>query len=109
VKERPTQYREEIERMANFTKTDRSHHASPKPVAEAALHFMSSDQPKFRYLVTPNKNEADYAIKKTLQRVVELNQEHPYSQSYDELSSVLKSYFNGRLLYFKTRERCDGQ
>lgn len=87
---RDSQYRDEIARMANFTKTDRSHHASPEPVANAVLSFMSSDQPKLRYLVTPNQDEADYAITRSLKKIVELNHGHEHTKSDSEMSDTLK-------------------
>ncbi|MBB6521141.1 SDR family NAD(P)-dependent oxidoreductase [Pseudoteredinibacter isoporae] len=89
--DRKTQYRDEIARLVSFVNTDRSHHASPEPVANAVLEFMSSEKPKFRYLVTPNKQEADYAIKRSLQKVVELNQDHEFSLSNEALLEMLRS------------------
>ncbi|MEO1234682.1 MAG: SDR family NAD(P)-dependent oxidoreductase [Myxococcota bacterium] len=88
--ESKTQYRDEIERMATFVKTDRSHHADPLPVARAVLNFLTVPRPKFRYLVTPNKKESDYAIKRSLQKVVELNQGHPYRMNNAELLELLE-------------------
>lgn len=89
--ERETQYRDEISRLASFVKSDRSHHASPTPVANAVVNFMSSENPKFRYLVTPNKREADYAIKRSLQKIIELNGGHEFSLKNEELINMLQS------------------
>ncbi len=86
-----TQYGKEIKNMASFVKTDRSHHAAPTPVADAVVHFMSESNPKFRYLVTPSKSESDGAIKRSLQKTVELNHSHPYSQDDDEIIGLLKT------------------
>lgn len=91
-----TQYRNEINRMASFTKVDRSHHASPKPVAEAVLHFMNSKQPKLRYLVTPNQQEADFAINLYLQKLVDLNTGHEHSKSNEELGAMLDELLTGK-------------
>ncbi len=74
-----TRFAEERERFAAFRQADRSHHASPQPVADAVLEFMTSAAPKRRYVVTPNQREADYAIEQTLRRVVELNRGHAHS------------------------------
>lgn len=86
-----TQFGDEIKRMGTFVKTDRSHHAAPTPVADAILQFMSESQPKFRYLVTPNKNESDYAIKRSLEKVVELNHNHKYSLNDTEITGLIKT------------------
>ncbi len=89
--ERQTQFRDEIARMASFVKTDRSHHADPLPVANAVLEFMTVEQPKLRYLVTPNKREADFAIRRSLEKVIELNRGHAYSLGNDELVQLLET------------------
>lgn len=89
--EKKTQYRDEIARLASFVKSDRSHHASPTPVANAVLDFMSSENPKFRYMVTPNKGEANYAIKRSLQKVIELNEGHEFSLKDEDLLAMLQS------------------
>ncbi len=89
--EHRTQYRGEIARMASFVKTDRSHHADALPVANAVLEFLTADQPKRRYLVTPSQSEANYAIRRSLQKVVELNQGHAYSLEGSELIELLQT------------------
>ncbi|GAA6153808.1 SDR family NAD(P)-dependent oxidoreductase [Pseudoteredinibacter isoporae] len=88
---RKTQYRDEIAKLASFVQSDRSHHASPAPVANAVLDFMSVEKPKFRYLVTPNKRESDYAIKRSLQKVIELNRNHEFSLQDEELIEMFQS------------------
>lgn len=87
--ERSSLFEEEITRFANFAKADRSQHIPPTPVANAVLEFMTDPQPKLRYLVAPNANEARYTIEQALQRVVELNQGQPFEQSREELVAVL--------------------
>ena len=61
----------------------------PDEVAQAVLHLMTNDTPKRRYLVAPNENQADIAIRSALQRVVELNEDQPYSYDRDELVAML--------------------
>lgn len=61
----------------------------PDEVAEAVLHLMSSDTPKRRYLVAPNENQSDMAIRSAMRRVVELNEGQPYSHDRDELIAML--------------------
>ena len=61
----------------------------PDEVAEAVLHFMTSDTPKRRYMVTPNEGQADVTIRSAMQRVVELNEGQPYSYDRDELVAML--------------------
>lgn len=61
----------------------------PDEVAEAVLHFMTSDAPKRRYLVTPNERQAAITIQSAMQRVVELNEDQPYSLDRDQLVAML--------------------
>jgi len=89
--QKDSQYAEEIKGFANFAKEDRTMHKSPKPVADALLDFLSSENPKRRYLVTPNLNEARLSIKKSLEKVIEINHDHPYQQSRDELIEIMDS------------------
>lgn len=93
---RETQYRDEIAGMANFTKTDRSHHASPQPVADAVLEFMTSKKTKLRYMVTPNQGEADFTLRRSLQKVIELNKGHRHSKSNEDLEAMLSKLHKGK-------------
>jgi len=61
----------------------------PDEVAEAVLHFMTSDTPKRRYMVTPNEVQANATIRSAMERVVELNEDQPYSYDRDELVAML--------------------
>ncbi|WP_299774691.1 SDR family NAD(P)-dependent oxidoreductase [uncultured Pseudoteredinibacter sp.] len=88
--QRPTQYQKEIEKLASFVISDRSHHAEPTPVANAVLNFMSADKTKLRYMVTPNQREANLAIKRSLQKVIELNQDHEFSLNDESLVEMLR-------------------
>lgn len=51
----------------------------PLAVAEAALHFMSSDKPKLRYMVTDQVGQADSAIRRAIAKAVELNHDQRYT------------------------------
>jgi len=53
------------------------------------LHALFSDNPKRRYLVLPNQGEADWTIGSALQRIAQLNSDHDYSYSQEELMEML--------------------
>lgn len=93
--QRETLFKDEIAGIAEFAKADRSHHAHPQPVADAVLHFFRSDNPKFRYMVTPNQDEARYAIERSLAKIVELNQGHTYELERDEIVLMLDLLLKG--------------
>ena len=63
--------------------------AEPDAVADAALHLMSSNSPKTRYMVTPNREQAEITIQYAMQRLLQLNQDQPYSYDREQLIAVL--------------------
>jgi NAD(P)-dependent dehydrogenase (short-subunit alcohol dehydrogenase family) len=77
--------------LSEMVETQFGNDALPEPdaVAAAVLHAMSSDAPKRRYMVTPNEEQADITIRAALKRVLELNEDQPYSYSRDELIALI--------------------
>ena len=67
----------------------RSQYNEPDEVAEAALEFLTSDAPKRRYMVTPNRGEAEVTIRGILTEMAQLNQGHRHSFSRGELVGML--------------------
>ena len=63
----------------------------PVEVAEAVQHAMSADQPRRRYLVVPNEQEMAWVTGSAVQRLVELNEGHPFSYSEEELTNLIRS------------------
>jgi NAD(P)-dependent dehydrogenase (short-subunit alcohol dehydrogenase family) len=61
----------------------------PADVARAALHAMSSDQPRRRYLVVPNQEQAGWTINQAITEMVQLNQGQKFSYSREELIEML--------------------
>jgi NAD(P)-dependent dehydrogenase (short-subunit alcohol dehydrogenase family) len=61
----------------------------PYEVAEALLDIMSSSNPKSRYLVTPNEQQAEMTIRGAMKRMLQLNEDHRYSFDRDELVAML--------------------
>lgn len=61
----------------------------PAEVAEAAWHAMFDENPKRRYLVVPNQEQAGWTIQKAIEELAQLNQDHPYSYSREELIQML--------------------
>ncbi|MFT5515097.1 MAG: NAD(P)-dependent dehydrogenase (short-subunit alcohol dehydrogenase family) [Rhodothermales bacterium] len=68
---------------------DRSQYPEPDDVAQAALHFMSSDSPQRRYLVVPNQREAEITIRKAIEELVQLNGDHAFSYDREALIRML--------------------
>ena len=82
--------RERYENMATRNATRKE----PDEVADAVLDLLSSDSPKRRYMVTPNEGQARATIEAALRRVVQLNQDQPYSYDRDALVALLDELLN---------------
>jgi len=61
----------------------------PDTVAAAFLDFLTTENPKRRYLVVPNQGEADWAIKAAVMRLLQLNEDQPYAYTRDELVALI--------------------
>ncbi|MBT8477377.1 MAG: SDR family NAD(P)-dependent oxidoreductase [Gemmatimonadetes bacterium] len=68
---------------------DRSQYDEPDDVAMAALHFLTNESPKRRYMVVPNQFEADLTIRQAFRELAQLNQDHAFSHSREELVEML--------------------
>ena len=68
---------------------DRSDFEEPDAVAAAAMHALFDENPKRRYLVVPDQKEADWTIRKAIQELVQLNSDHAYSYSREQLVDML--------------------
>ena len=67
----------------------RADRKEPDEVADAILELMTVDDPKRRYMVTPNEQQAQGTIKAAMRRVVQLNHDQSYSYDREGLIAVL--------------------
>jgi NAD(P)-dependent dehydrogenase (short-subunit alcohol dehydrogenase family) len=69
---------------------DRSMYKEPDDVTAAVMHALFDASPKPNYLVVPNQQEASWTIHKLLEETAELNADHEFSYSDEELIQMLK-------------------
>jgi NAD(P)-dependent dehydrogenase (short-subunit alcohol dehydrogenase family) len=81
-------YQEDLERMQGYLNDGRTE-GNPIEVAEAAEHALFDANPKRRYLVVPNQEEAGWTINKAIEELAQLNQGQKYSYSREELIQML--------------------
>ncbi len=74
---------------------DRSQHKEPDEVAEAIKHALFSDNPKPRYMVVPNQEEASWTIGELVRELIEWNERQPYSYSRDQLMEMIDAQMAG--------------
>lgn len=70
--------------------SDRSMYKEPDDVAAAVMHALFDESPKPNYLVVPNEDEAGWTIRKIIEEMAELNADHEYSYSDEDLIQMLK-------------------
>jgi NAD(P)-dependent dehydrogenase (short-subunit alcohol dehydrogenase family) len=68
----------------------------PDEVSDAFMHALFSDEPKRRYMVVPNEQEAGRTIGKHIQELVQLNDWQAYSYTRDELVQMLDEALGNR-------------
>jgi hypothetical protein len=68
---------------------DRSQHKEPDEVAEAIKQALFSENPKPRYMVVPNQEEAGWTIGELVKELVEWNERQPCSYSPEQLMEMI--------------------
>ncbi|MDH3222846.1 MAG: SDR family oxidoreductase [Gemmatimonadota bacterium] len=86
----PEEMRRYMDRMTQYGEDP-----EPYDVAEAALDFLTSETPKRRYMVVPTQRQAEVTIRKAIQEAVELNQDHRFSFTRDELVAMVDEALAG--------------
>ena len=82
-------YAEDMRRMMSRMDSDPSDEADPIAVAQAVHHALFNDHPKMRYMVVPNQRQAEITIRKQIEELVQLNQDHAHSYDRDQLVAML--------------------
>ena len=77
------------ERLSELEEWAKTEYKEPDEVAAAVHHFLLSDTPKRRYMVVPVQQEAEITIRKIIEETVQLNQDHAYTYTRDELVQML--------------------
>jgi NAD(P)-dependent dehydrogenase (short-subunit alcohol dehydrogenase family) len=79
-----SQIRATVNSMRGFDKNP-----PPDDVADAALDALTNANPKMRYLVVPNQQQAALTIRKMMETVVQLNEGQKFSYDRDALVKML--------------------
>ena len=74
---------------------DRSKYKDPDEVAAAVERALFEPQPKRRYLVVPNQEEAEITIKRQILQLVQLNEGQPYTYDRQALIKMLDDALTG--------------
>jgi NAD(P)-dependent dehydrogenase (short-subunit alcohol dehydrogenase family) len=69
--------------------TERSKYKDPDEVADAVIKALSEPEPKRRYMVAPDQDDAEWTIRKQVEQLVQLNEGQPYTYDRDALIKIL--------------------
>jgi NAD(P)-dependent dehydrogenase (short-subunit alcohol dehydrogenase family) len=78
------QMRQMVAAMGNY-----DNYPEPDAVAAAALDALRNPRPQPRYMVVPAARQAEVTIRKQIEELVQLNQNHPFSYDRDALVRML--------------------
>jgi len=84
-----SRYEAQLQRMIDAFGVDESTHADPLAVAQAAEHALFDPDPKQRYLVAPVPAQAHAAVRRALEKAVELNERQAFSLDRAALIAML--------------------
>ncbi len=87
-------YQEELEGFVERA-SDRPKDKEPDEVSAAFLHALFDPEPKRRYMVVPNENQAEITIKKAIEEMVQLNEGQQYSYDREALIAMLDEAMSG--------------
>ena len=81
-----SQFREAMDESVNWLSAFETNSGDPAEVAEVVMKSLFDDDPKPRYLIVPNEQQAHWTINRAIERVVEQN--HDQKFSYDRAALI---------------------
>lgn len=82
-------FKAEMDEGVEFLTTMLAQSGDPKDVAETVMHAMFDENPKPRYMIVPNQEQAQWTINRAIERLVEQNNDQKFSYSREELIGML--------------------
>ncbi len=84
-----SEFKAEMDQSVEWLTTTLAQSGDPNEVAEAVMHALFDANPKPRYLVVPNQEQAQWTINRAIQRLVEQNNDQKYSYDREALIEML--------------------
>jgi len=81
-----SEFKADMEENATWLNKSLAQSGDTSEVAEAVMHALFDENPKPRYLVVPNQEQAEWTINRAIQRLVEQNNDQKYS--YDRAALI---------------------
>jgi len=90
-----SEFKTDMDENVDWLTTTLAQSGDPNEVAEAVMQALFGDNPKPRYLVVPNQEQAQWTINRAIERMVEQNNDQKYSYSREELIEMLDKAMAG--------------
>lgn len=90
-----SEFKADMDENVDWLTTTLAQSGDPNEVAEAVMQALFGDNPKPRYLVVPNQEQAQWTINRAIERMVEQNNDQKYSYSREELIEMLDKAMAG--------------
>lgn len=84
-----SQFKEQMQGSVNWLSLFEKDAGDPAEVAEAVMKSLFDENPKSRYLIVPNQEQAYWTINRAIERMVEQNSDQKYSYDRAQLIEML--------------------
>jgi len=84
-----SEFKADMDENVEWLTTTLAQSGDPNEVAEMVLQALFDENPKARYLIVPNQEQAEWTINRAIERLVEQNYDHKYSFDREALIEML--------------------
>lgn len=84
-----SEFKADMDESVEFLTTTLAQSGDPNEVAETVVQALFDENPKPRYLIVPNQEQAQWTINRAIQRLVEQNSDQKYSYDREALIEML--------------------
>ena len=84
-----SEFKADMDENVEWLTTTLAQSGDPNEVAEVVMHALFDENPKPRYLIVPNQEQAQWTINRAIERLVEQNNDQKYSYDREALIEML--------------------
>ena len=84
-----SEFKSDMDESVEFLTTTLAQSGDPNEVAETVMQALFDENPKPRYMIVPNQEQAQWTINRAIERVVEQNSDQKYSYDREALIEML--------------------
>ena len=84
-----SEFKADMDESVEFLTTTSAQSGDPNEVAETVMQALFDENPKPRYMIVSNQEQAQWTINRAIERVVEQNSDQKYSYDREALIEML--------------------